>query len=65
MEYIPHGDLGGYMKANGVIYEPQTITIARQILQGLVILHEKRICHRDLKPQACLLYHNLSQTLHS
>lgn len=56
MEYVPYGDLGEHMKANGVIDEPLANVIARQILQGLVVLHGKGICHRNLKPQVCLRY---------
>ncbi|KAL0633274.1 hypothetical protein Q9L58_007827 [Maublancomyces gigas] len=55
MEYVPHGDLGEHMRANGVIDEPLAIVISRQILQGLVVLHGKGICHRNLKPQEILL----------
>lgn len=56
MEYVEQGDLRGHMNASGVIDELHAIPIALQILQGLVVLHEKKICHRDLKPQVCLRY---------
>lgn len=51
MEYIEHGDLSGYIKRDrdGVKADAQEIT--RQLLEGLEVLHEKGICHRDLKPQ--------------
>lgn len=51
MEYVQHGDLGSYMKERGAIAETHAIQITGLILQGLVILHENGICHRDLKPQ--------------
>lgn len=49
MEYIEHGDLGHYMAGNQ--NEVDTKEITSQILEGLVVLHEREICHRDLKPQ--------------
>lgn len=49
MEYIRHGDLSHYIKTPGA--RPNAREITRQLLEGLVILHERKICHRDLKPQ--------------
>lgn len=49
MEYIEHGDLSGYIKNPKAKSDAKEIT--RQILEGLEVLHEKGICHRDLKPQ--------------
>lgn len=49
MEFIEHGDLGHYMAENPGNVEAKEIT--SQILEGLVVLHEREICHRDLKPQ--------------
>lgn len=49
MEYVKHGDLAGYIGTPEAKLETKEIT--RQILEGLEVLHEKGICHRDLKPQ--------------
>lgn len=49
MEYIQHGDLGQYIAMGQSKADPREIT--SQILEGLVVLHEREICHRDLKPQ--------------
>lgn len=51
MEYIEHGDLAQYIRDHWVNSETETKEIVSQILEGLVILHEREICHRDLKPQ--------------
>lgn len=50
MEYIEHGDLGTYIAEYQKAVNAKEIT--SQILEGLVVLHERKICHRDLKPQA-------------
>lgn len=51
MEYIPHGDLSQYF----INFRPKARLEAKeiiaQLLEGLVVLHERDICHRDLKPQ--------------
>lgn len=49
-EYIAHGDLGQYIDDHPV-QTREAQEIAFQILEGLVVLHKRDICHRDLKPQ--------------
>lgn len=51
MEYIEHGDLGQFIADRGHEAKSGARDIASQILEGLVVLHERDICHRDLKPQ--------------
>lgn len=51
MEYIEHGDLGQFITNSGQRAKAGAREIASQILEGLVVLHEREICHRDLKPQ--------------
>lgn len=53
MEYIQHGDLGQYIADHGASAKAhrEVGEITSQILEGLVVLHERDICHRDLKPQ--------------
>lgn len=51
MEYIEHGDLGQYIKNCGPTAKSEAKEITTQILEGLVVLHDRGICHRDLKPQ--------------
>lgn len=50
MEYIEHGHLGTYIAEYQKQLDAKEITT--HILEGLVVLHERKICHRDLKPQA-------------
>lgn len=55
MEYIDHGDLGQFITNSGQQAKAGAREIASQILEGLVVLHEREICHRDLKPQVRLI----------
>jgi len=48
MEYLPEGDLTKYIGSplqQGVVQ-----TISKQIHEGLKVMHQKGIAHRDLKP---------------
>lgn len=54
MEYIEHGDLAQFITNCGKQAKASARDIASQILEGLVVLHEREICHRDLKQQVCL-----------
>lgn len=53
MEYIEHGDLAQYIATHGDQAKRDAREITSQVLEGLAVLHERRICHRDLKPQVC------------
>ena len=48
-EYLPGGDLAGYLKKRGRISEKQVKNIMKQIANGMKKLNELRIVHRDLK----------------
>lgn len=51
MEYIAHGDLYEYITENPEKAKAEVQIITAQILAGLAVLHQREICHRDLKPQ--------------
>ncbi|KAI9819613.1 MAG: hypothetical protein M1827_007063 [Pycnora praestabilis] len=55
MEYVGHGDLGGYMGRTGAISEALAKTMARQIFLALEYLHQSKITHRDIKPDNLLI----------
>lgn len=58
MEYMAGGDLSGYIK-NLEQARASAKVITKQILEGLKVIHDQGICHRDLKPQ--VLSHFLSE----
>lgn len=59
MEYVEHGDLEMYLAGNAAKARAEVREITRQILKGVTVLHNKQICHRDLKPMVCLAYRGL------
>lgn len=56
MEYMPDGDLAMYLADDSRGARRDAREITTQLLEGLEFLHENEMCHRDLKPQVCLLY---------
>lgn len=55
MEYMENGDLGAFMKTHETT-EQQGRTVARQVLEGLNIMHKNNFCHRDVKPEVVFLH---------
>lgn len=55
MEYMPHGDLGGWLKRNGPPAVELAVRWFHQALEALQYAHEHGILHRDIKPQNFLL----------
>ena len=55
LEYLPHGDLGGWVKRHGPAAPELCVRWLQQALQGLHYAHRHGILHRDLKPQNLLL----------
>jgi len=56
MEYLSEGDLTKYI---GSPLPQETVqTISKQILEGLKVMHQKGIAHRDLKPAVWFLSPN-------
>ncbi|RPB07946.1 kinase-like protein [Morchella conica CCBAS932] len=55
MEYLAGGDLHRYIQQDLSRAKENCGVIIKQILDALVVMHEMRICHRDLKPPNVLI----------
>jgi serine/threonine protein kinase/tetratricopeptide (TPR) repeat protein len=55
MEYVPGQDLKGLIKQTGQLAVGTTISIAKQVCEGLVEAHKLGLVHRDLKPSNIMI----------
>jgi serine/threonine-protein kinase len=55
MEYFPGQDLSRLIRKTGPLGAARTVTIARQICEGLAAAHQEGIIHRDIKPPNVLV----------
>jgi len=51
MEYIPIGDMSKTFVDDYRWNESDTKVVIKQLLQGLAVMHQEGITHRDLKPE--------------
>ena len=54
MEYVPHTNLRNYLKMERA--ESEAKAVIRQLLEGLVVIHETGFAHRNLKPEVRSLH---------
>ncbi|XP_050215695.1 mitogen-activated protein kinase kinase 6 isoform X1 [Mercurialis annua] len=58
LEYMDRGSLADVIRQVKTILEPYLAVVCKQVLQGLVYLHnERRVIHRDIKPSNLLVNH--------
>jgi serine/threonine protein kinase len=55
MEYAEGQDLKGLIRQAGQLTTGKSISIAKQICEGLTAAHELSVVHRDLKPQNIMI----------
>ena len=49
MEYMPGGSVSAMLKQYGAFEEKVIKKFTRQVLQGLIYLHDQGVLHRDIK----------------
>ncbi|CAN6699385.1 unnamed protein product [Malus baccata var. baccata] len=58
LEYMDRGSLADVIRQVNTILEPYLAVVCKQVLQGLVYLHnERHVIHRDIKPSNLLVNH--------
>lgn len=62
LEHCHYPQLKEYLDHNGRLEEEEVSDIIGQLLTAVSYMHEKGVCHRDIKPQN-LLYDSLSREL--
>jgi serine/threonine protein kinase len=55
MEYVAGEDLWKRVKSRGCLSEAEALRYIRQIGEALIVVHDKGLLHRDLKPQNIML----------
>lgn len=55
MEYVPGEDLKSFIRRVGQLPVGKTISIAKQVCEGLSEAHKLGVVHRDLKPQNIMI----------
>jgi Tol biopolymer transport system component len=55
MEYVPGQDLKGLIRQSGQLAIGTTISIAKQVCEGLAEAHRLGVIHRDLKPNNIMI----------
>jgi len=55
MEYVEGEDLKNFIRRAGTINTAKTISLAKQVCEGLAEAHRLGVVHRDLKPQNVMI----------
>jgi len=55
MEYIPGEDLKSFIRRTAPLSTARTLSIAKQVCEGLAEAHDLGVIHRDLKPQNIMI----------
>ncbi|MHC4871617.1 MAG: protein kinase domain-containing protein [Planctomycetota bacterium] len=58
MPFVEGGSVRDLIRKHGRVSESESVSIARQVAEGLAYAHENNIVHRDIKPDNILLDEN-------
>jgi len=60
MDFCEGGDMCDYLSRYGPLPEPEAVRIMGQLVDALIYCHEKKVIHRDLKPDNILLTEDMN-----
>jgi len=63
MEYVPGEDLCKLVKRRGILSETEALNYIRQVGEAVIVVHEKGLLHRDIKPPNIMVRDNQDAVL--
>ena len=63
MEYVAGEDLCEWVERRGILSETEALNYIRQVGKALIVVHEKGILHRDIKPHNIMVRDNQDAVL--
>ncbi|MEG5067069.1 serine/threonine-protein kinase [Microcoleus sp. B3-A4] len=63
MEYVAGKDLLNLVEKRGILWETEALNYIRQVAEAVIVVHEKGLLHRDIKPQNIMVRDNFDAVL--
>ncbi|MEG4495290.1 serine/threonine-protein kinase [Microcoleus sp. D3_18_C4] len=63
MEYVAGKDLWNLVEKRGFLWETEALNYIRQVAEAVIVVHEKGLLHRDIKPQNIMVRDNFDAVL--
>ncbi|MEG4007193.1 serine/threonine-protein kinase [Microcoleus sp. Pol11C1] len=63
MEYVAAEDLWKWVERRGILSETKVLNYIRQVGKAVIVVHEKGLLHRDIKPQNIMVRDNQDAVL--
>ncbi|MEG4985641.1 serine/threonine-protein kinase [Microcoleus sp. BR0-C5] len=63
MEYVAGEDLCKWVEKRGILSETEALNYIRKVAEALIVVHEKGLLHRDIKPQNIMVRDNFDAVL--
>ena len=63
MEYVAGEDLWKWVERRGILSETEALNYIRQVGESVIVVHDKGLLHRDIKPQNIMVRDNQDAVL--